>query len=204
MTVQPAFLVEQEAVASLALRFTGVELSAIEFRRDRDTPAVLTSPTRGGRYARIRWGDQMASVVLFALHQAHWMTSDPERAAKEIRDAVAADVAVPASAPDWYADLGPFVATAAEAVKKRFYNGLAHVFGTEHLKFVKRAFPYKKDPPSIWHDRRTRLAITVYADGGRVTDPRVIVRLMEAVAGSRGWSIEKLVAPDARHGSESG
>ncbi len=187
---------------SFTLRFAGGVPTALEFRPEQGSPPVLSSPTRGGKYERIRWGDQVASLVLFLLHQALWVASDPDRAAAKWPRPSEETGRPQHLAPEWYFEYGSFVATAAEALNRPAHNTLRWVFGWRHTSFVRSMFPIKRRPPTVAQDcrRLSPLDVHVYLEDERVTRPEVLKELMNAVATGRGWDIEALFRPRPDYG----
>lgn len=61
----------------------------------------FSSPARTRRYVQFHWGDQVASIVLFILHQAFWVAEDRERADRELIEAWSSGLPVPWTAPEW-------------------------------------------------------------------------------------------------------
>lgn len=187
--------------SSMTLSFRNKVLHQTKYMAGPDS-VVLASPVLGGRFNKIKWGDGVASLVLFLLNQALWVAQDRGRAEREIDKALEEKKVQPDSGPHWVADFGPFVATLAELLKQRNRNGgvMKRIFGGTNIYAIEQSLCFLRQHPNVWLDVNgdlSPLEIEVYTDGQRTADPQVIEALMRAVGASRGWSVEALLRPRA-------
>lgn len=181
---------------STVFTFVDDELASIRFRLGPDGQVYRTSPRFRPNHVPVLLGNQVTSVVLFLLHQAYWVASDPARADREIEEAVevGTGVAHAETAPVWESRDGAFVRTAAEALNRRCYNKFSRIFGAANLDHVKRSFVCSRSTAMVAlnclaFDPR---GIEIHLAGSSVRDPNVIEELMEALARRRGWTIRGL------------
>jgi hypothetical protein len=184
--------------ALMVLSFVGGILNAVRFQRTPGGATHRVSRETHAGHVKIFLGSQVCAILLHLLHQALWVARDAERADREVAAAVEIKpgVAIAESSHVWRERPGrPYVRTAAEALNRRCYNRLVHIFGTD-LNFVQRSFVISRGESAsvglncLVFDPR---GIEVRSEGKVVTDPDAIMLLMKGLARTRGWDLTDLL-----------